>query len=52
MTTPKLKEFFQPGLLIVLGMGGGICKKIANLLKEYGNIPIDVQRGSGMDQYR
>ena len=32
--------------------GGGICKKIANLLKEYGNIPIDVQRGSGMDQYR
>ena len=29
-----------------------ICKKIADLLKEYGNIPIDVQRGSGMDQYR
>ena len=26
MTTPKLKEFFQPGLLIVLGMGGHLQK--------------------------
>ena len=32
--------------------GWSICKKIANLLKECGNIPLDVQRGSGMDQYR
>ena len=51
MTTPKLKEFFQPGLLIVLGMGG-ICKKIANLLKDHGNIPIDSQYGSALDQYQ
>jgi len=32
--------------------GGGICKKIANLLKNYGNIPFDVQYGSAADQYR
>ena len=32
--------------------GWVICKKIANLLKECGNITLDVQRGSGMDQYR
>ena len=32
--------------------GLGICKKIANLLNEHGNIPIDNQYGSGMDQYR
>ena len=32
--------------------GGAICKKIANLLKDPGNIPIDSQYGSGLDQYR
>jgi hypothetical protein len=32
--------------------GGGICKKIANLLKNYGNIPFDVLYGSAADQYR
>jgi hypothetical protein len=32
--------------------GGAICKKIANLLKDHGNIPIDSQYGSGLDQYR
>jgi hypothetical protein len=32
--------------------GWAICKKIANLLKDYGNIPIDSQYGSGLDQYR
>ena len=32
--------------------GGGICKKIAMLLKDHGNIPIDNQYGSGLDQYR
>ena len=31
--------------------GSVICKKIANLLKEHGNIPIDNQYGSGMEQY-
>jgi hypothetical protein len=30
--------------------GGDICKKIANLLKNYGNIPFDVQYGSAADQ--
>ena len=32
--------------------GWAICKKIANLLKDHGNIPIDNQYGSGLDQYR
>ena len=32
--------------------GWVICKKIANLLKDHGNIPIDSQYGSGLDQYR
>ena len=32
--------------------GWVICKKIANLLKDHGNIPIDSQYGSGLDQYQ